>query len=197
MACGEEGDDDWHSSPSLWPHRWYCGKSRQNACAPAMYSPAGQGRQWWPSLVRSSLTRSRNVSSLTDAVLVASRQFTEMLNRGKLDQALLLLLNIVREICFMFEGSHCLSHRAVSTEILKPRQADKPSDFCGVKAVLVASRQSRRYSKPAAKLTKPPDFCNALLVRIEAYHGDTQQRQADQALNFCLNVVREICFMCD
>ncbi|KAG0718513.1 hypothetical protein GWK47_052322 [Chionoecetes opilio] len=56
------------------------------------------------SLVRSSLTRSGTCYSLSDAVLVASRQFKEMLNRGKLTKPSDFSLNIVREICFMWRA---------------------------------------------------------------------------------------------
>ncbi|KAG0729826.1 hypothetical protein GWK47_029541 [Chionoecetes opilio] len=45
--------------------------------------------------------------SLSDAVLVASRQFTEMLNRGKLTKPSDFCLNIVREICFMWRALMC------------------------------------------------------------------------------------------
>lgn len=40
-------------------------------------------------------------------MLVASRQFTEMLNRGKLTKASDFCLNVVREICFMWRALMC------------------------------------------------------------------------------------------
>ncbi|KAG0725727.1 hypothetical protein GWK47_038061 [Chionoecetes opilio] len=44
-----------------------------------------------------------------DAVLVASRHFTEMLNRGKLTKPSDFCLNVVKEICSMWRALMCTS----------------------------------------------------------------------------------------
>ena len=46
-------------------------------------------------------------SKLSDCVIVASRRFTEMLNRGRLTKASDFCFSVVREICFIWRALMC------------------------------------------------------------------------------------------
>ncbi|KAG0703184.1 hypothetical protein GWK47_024922 [Chionoecetes opilio] len=110
MGCGKEADENMVLLNVLCHIAGYCGKSaaRKRMCPP-MYSPAGQGRQWWQASSRKfiQLDEDQERASLSEAVLVASRQFTEMLNCGKLTKPSDFCLNVVREICFMWRALTC------------------------------------------------------------------------------------------
>ncbi|KAG0719137.1 hypothetical protein GWK47_051106 [Chionoecetes opilio] len=66
------------------------------------------GERSWDFLIQ--LDKDQERAPLSDAVLVASRQFTEMLNRGKLTAD---CLNVVREICFMWRALTCTEETRV------------------------------------------------------------------------------------
>ncbi|KAG0709956.1 hypothetical protein GWK47_023779 [Chionoecetes opilio] len=174
MACGEEGDEDMALLNVLCHIAGYCGKSaaKKRMCPPCTALLVKDDNGGEPRQIQ--LDEEQERVSLSDAVLVASRQFTEMLNRGKLTKPSDFCLNIVREICFMWRALMCTeetrllllqanssSCEVFFTEILNRGKLTKPPDFCD--AVLVASRQFTEILNHG-KLTKPSDFSDAVLV---------------------------------
>ncbi|KAG0714791.1 hypothetical protein GWK47_013447 [Chionoecetes opilio] len=100
MACGEEADEDMALLKVLSHIAVYCGRSTaKKSMCPTCRAKVKDNNGGNPRQIQ--LDEEQERASLNDAVLVASRQFTEMLNRGKLTRYSDFSLNVVREICFM------------------------------------------------------------------------------------------------
>ncbi|KAG0725573.1 hypothetical protein GWK47_038394 [Chionoecetes opilio] len=113
MACGEEADKDMALLNVLCHIAEYCGKSAaKNRMCPqctALLVKDDNGGE--PRQIHHNKDQAR--APLSDAVLVTSRQFTEMLNRGKLTKPSDCYLNVVREICFMWRALTCTADTRV------------------------------------------------------------------------------------
>ncbi|KAG0715127.1 hypothetical protein GWK47_012673 [Chionoecetes opilio] len=262
MACGEEGDEDMALLNFLCHIAGYCGKSaaKKRMCPPctALLVKDDNGGE----LRQIQLDEEQERVSLSDAVLVASRQFTKMLNRGKLTKPSDFCLNIVREICFMWRALVCteetrllLLHANSSCEVfvrvvtqvfvddgqLHDTKCEAGHDFVGAvvpslaralfntftsnyvkernseihsskhgsplypvmtrdrkKLAKLQGRKPKQFTEilNRGKLTKPSDFCDAVLVASRQFTEILNHGKLTKPSDFCLNVVREICFMC-
>ncbi|KAG0712976.1 hypothetical protein GWK47_001942 [Chionoecetes opilio] len=236
MACGEEGDEDMALLNILCHIAGHCGKSaaKKRMCPPCTAllvkdDNGGESRQI-------QLDEEQERVSLSDAVLVAWRQFTEMHNRGKLTKPSDFCLNIVREICFMWRALMCTDETRllllqansscevfvkVVTQVfvddgqLHDTKCEAGHDFVGAVVPSLAralfntftsNYVKERNSEIHSSKHGPPLY--PVMTRDRKKLAKLQGRKPKQfteILNrgkltkppdFCLNVVREICFMC-
>ncbi|KAG0727943.1 hypothetical protein GWK47_033558 [Chionoecetes opilio] len=241
MACGEEGDEDMALLNVLCHIAGYCGKSaaKKRMCPPCTALLVKDDNGGEPRQIQ--LDEEQERVSLSDAVLVASRQFKEMLNRGKLTKPSDFSLNIVREICFMWRALMCTEEtrllllqansscevfvrvvtqvfvddgqlhdtkceaghdfvgavvpslaRALfntfTSNYVKERNSEIHSSKHGPPLYPVMTRDSKKLAKLQGrkpKLTKPPDFCDAVLVASRQFTEILNRGKLTKPSDFC------------